>query len=115
MPRAKRGFKRRARVKKVLKKAKGYHGGRSKLVRTAMETVDKALKYAYAGRKIKKRDFRALWQTRIGAASKENGLSYSKFIGLLKKKGCELDRKSLSELAVNHPKDFAELVKWSNS
>ncbi len=115
MPRVKRGFKRRQRTKKVLKKAKGYHGGRSKLIRTAMETVDKALAYAYKGRKIKKRDFRALWQTRIAAAAKANGLSYSKLIGCLKTKGCELDRKSLSEIAIHHPKDFAELVKWSNS
>lgn len=80
-----------------------------------METVDKALKYSYAGRRIKKRDFRALWQTRIGAASKESGVSYSKLMGLLKKRGCELNRKTLSELAINFPKDFAELVKWSNA
>jgi len=115
MPRVKRGYKRRQRTKKVLKKAKGYHGGRSKLIRTAMETVDKALAYSYKGRKIKKRDFRALWQTRISAAAKINGLSYSKLIGYLKTKGCELDRKSLSEIAINYPQDFAELVKWSNS
>lgn len=113
MPRAKRGFKRRRHVKKVLKQAKGYHSARSKLTRTAMEAVDHALKYAYVGRKLKKRDYRGLWQTRIAVAAKANGTSYSKLIGCLKKKGVELDRKVLSEIAIRHPKDFAAIVEMS--
>lgn len=113
MPRAKRGFKRRRHAKKVLKAAKGYHASRHRLIRTAMEAVDHALKYAYVGRKLKKRDFRGLWQTRIAAAAKSHGTSYSRLIGALKKSGSELDRKSLSELAIHHPADFAAIVEWA--
>lgn len=115
MPRVKRGFKARRRHNKVLKAAKGFHSGRSRLVRTAMEAVDHALKYAYVGRKRKKRDFRGLWQTRIAAAAKERGTSYSRLIGNLNKKGSELDRKMLSEMAVNHPEDFTTVVEWAKS
>lgn len=115
MPRAKRGFKRRRHVKKVLKQAKGYHASRHRLVRTAMEAVDHALKYAYVGRKLKKRDFRGLWQTRISAAAKKSGTSYSRLVGNLKKKSVELDRKMLAELAVNHPADFAAIVEWAKA
>ena len=115
MPRVKRGTKARRRHNKVLKQAKGFHGGRSRLVRTAMEAVDHALKYAYTGRKLKKRDFRGLWQTRIAAAAKMNGTSYSRFMGDLKKKGSHLDRKMLSEMAVNHPEDFAAVVEWAKA
>jgi len=115
MPRVKRGFKARRRRNKVLKMAKGYHGGRSRLIRTAMEAVDKALQYAYVGRKLRKREFRGLWQTRISAAAKSHGTSYSKLIGGLNKKGSELDRKTLSELAIHHPKDFEAVVKWAQS
>lgn len=115
MPRAKRGFKARQRHKKVLKQAKGYHGARSKLIRTAMEAVDHALKYAYVGRKLKKRDFRGLWQTRIAAAAAGQGTSYSRLVGNLKKKGSALDRKMLAELAVNHPEDFAAIVEWAKA
>lgn len=115
MPRVKRGFKARRRHNKVLKEAKGFHSGRSRLIRTAMEAVDHALKYAYKGRKLKKRDFRGLWQTRIAAAAKERGTSYSTFIGTLKKKGSELDRKMLAEMAVNHPDDFTAIVEWAKS
>lgn len=115
MSRVKRGFKARRRRNKVLKQAKGYHGGRSKLIRTAMEAVDHALKYAYTGRKLKKRDFRGLWQTRIAAAAKQRGTSYSAFIGALKKKGSELDRKMLAEMALNHPEDFTAVVEWAQS
>ncbi len=113
MPRAKRGFKRRRHVKKVLKAAKGYHASRHRLIRTAMEAVDHALQYAYTGRKLKKRDFRALWQTRISAAAKAKGTSYSKLMGGLKKKSVELDRKMLSELAIHHPEDFNAIVEWA--
>lgn len=115
MPRVKRGFKARRRHKKVLKQAKGFHSGRSRLIRTAMEAVDHALKYAYVGRKLKKRDFRGLWQTRIAAAAKERGTNYSTLIGALKKRGSELDRKMLAEIAVNHPDDFAAVVDWAKS
>lgn len=115
MPRVKRGFKARRRHKKVLKQARGFHSGRSRLIRTAMEAVDHALKYAYVGRKLKKRDFRGLWQTRIAAAAKEHGTNYSTLVGALKKKGADLDRKMLAEIAVNHPEDFAVVVDWAKS
>jgi len=113
MPRVKRGFKARRRRNKVLKQAKGYHSARSRLIRTAMEAVDHALKYAYTGRKLKKRDFRALWQTRIAAAAKTHGTSYSRFIGALAKKSSTLNRKMLSEVALNHPADFKAIVEWA--
>ena len=115
MPRVTRGFKARRRRNKVLKRAKGYHAGRHRLIRTAMEAVDKALQHAYVGRKLKKRNFRGLWQTRIAAAAKVNGTSYSRFMGNLNKKGSDLDRKMLSELAIHHPQDFAEVVKWASA
>jgi large subunit ribosomal protein L20 len=110
MPRVKRGAKGARRRKAILKQAKGYFGGRHRLLRTASEAVDKALAYAYVGRKLKKRDFRKLWQSRIGAAAKENGTSFSRLIGNLKKKGVVLNRKVLSEIAVAHPKDFAAIA-----
>ena len=107
MPRAKRGFKGRRYHKKVLKAAKGYHGGRSKLIRTAMEAVDHALQYAYVGRKLKKRDYRGSVADAHRSGGREaQGTSYSRLIGDLKKKGSELDRKMLADLAVNHPEDF---------
>lgn len=115
MPRAKRGFKRRRRTNKVLKKAKGFFQGRRRLVVQAMEAVDKSLTHAYRGRRLKKRDMRALWQIRISAAAKEQGTSFSRLIGNLKKKGCVLNRKVLAEMAIDHPKDFAEVVKWCSA
>lgn len=115
MPRAKRGFKRRRSTKKVLKQAKGFYGGRGRLIRQAKESVDKSLKHAYTGRKLKKRDFRGLWQTRIAAAAKANGTSFSKLIGALGKKGSDLDRKVLADIAMNHPEDFSAVVKWATS
>jgi len=115
MPRAKRGFKARQRRNKVLKQAKGYYGGRHRLIRTAMEAVDKALQYAFVGRKLRKRDFRGLWQTRIAAAAKANGTSYSKLMGGLSKKNATLNRKVLSEVALNHPADFQAIVEWAQS
>jgi large subunit ribosomal protein L20 len=108
--RVKRGFKARQRRKKVLKLAKGYRGGRSKLFRTAADSVDKALNYAYRDRKVKKRDFRRLWIARINAGARMNNLSYSKFIHGLKVAGVELDRKVLADLAVSDPAGFAKVV-----
>ncbi len=111
MSRVKRGTKARARRKKILKAAKGFRGAHSKLFRTAVEKVNRSRVYAYRDRKVKKRDFRALWITRIGIASKINGLSYSRFIAGLKKANIELDRKILSDLAVNSPAVFKELIE----
>ena len=108
--RVKRGFKARKRRKKVLKLAKGYRGGRSKLFRTATDAVDKALMYAYRDRRVRKRDFRKLWIARINAAARMNNLSYSKFIHGLKLAGVELDRKVLAELAISDPSGFAQIV-----
>lgn len=109
--RVKRGFKARRRRKKILKLAKGYRGGRSKLFRTATDAVDKALMYAYRDRRARKRDFRRLWITRINAAARMNDLSYSKFIHGLKLAGIELDRKILAELAVSDPAGFSQIAK----
>lgn len=110
MPRAKRGNKRTERRKKILKLAKGYRGTKSKLMRSAMESVDRGLNFAYTGRKLKKRDFRSLWIVRIGAAARLNGLNYSQFMHGLKVAGIELDRKVLADLAANSPEAFAELA-----
>jgi large subunit ribosomal protein L20 len=109
--RVKRGFKARRRRNKVLKLAKGYRGGHSKLIRTAMDTVDKALMYAYRDRRQRKREFRALWIARINAASRMNALSYSKFIHGLKLANIDLDRKVLADLAVSDPKGFSQIAK----
>lgn len=110
MPRAKRGTKRLQRRKKILELAKGYRGTKSKLYRSARESVERALKFAYSGRKIKKRDYRSLWIVRIGAAVKKDGLNYSRFMHGLKVAGLELDRKALAELAVNDTAAFSEIV-----
>ncbi|MDI6845234.1 MAG: 50S ribosomal protein L20 [Candidatus Saccharicenans sp.] len=111
MPRVKRGSKKRERRKKILKLAKGYWGTKKSNYRTAKETVEKALQYAYRDRRAKKRDFRRLWIIRIKAAAEANGLSYSRFIKGLKTLNVELDRKILAELAVNAPQTFAFLVE----
>lgn len=108
--RVKRGFKARRRRKKILKLAKGYRGGRSKLYRTAADAVDKALQYAYRDRRTRKRDFRRLWIARINAGARINDLSYSRLINGLKRAGVEIDRKILAELAVSDPKAFSELA-----
>ena len=108
--RIKRGFKARRRRKKVLKLAKGFRGGRSKLFRTAADAVDKALMYSYRDRRTRKRDFRRLWITRINAATRLNNLTYSKFIRGLKLAGVELDRKVLAELAISDPAGFAQIA-----
>ena len=97
--------------KKVLKLAKGYYGGKSRLFKTANESVIRALRNAYVGRRLKKRDFRRLWIARINAASRMNGLSYSKFMNGIKLAGVDINRKMLSEIAINDPKSFAELVE----
>ena len=110
MPRAKRGNKRLERRKKILKLAKGYRGTKSKLYRSAKESVERGLNFAYTGRKLKKRDFRSLWIVRIGAAARINGLNYSQFMHGLKLAGIELDRKILADLAVHQPETFAEVV-----
>ncbi len=111
MPRVKRGTKRRAKRKKILERASGYFLTKSKLHRAAKEAVDRALKFAYSGRKQKKRQYRSLWIVRIGAAAKLNGLSYSQLIHGLKKSGVELDRKILADLAVRDPGAFKSLAE----
>ncbi|MGI8642208.1 MAG: 50S ribosomal protein L20 [Pyrinomonadaceae bacterium] len=110
MPRVKRGNKRTERRKKILALAKGYYGTKSKLYRSAKESVEKALNYAYTGRKLKKRDFRKLWIVRINAACRLNGMKYSQFIHGLKLAEIELDRKVLADLAVKQPEAFAHLA-----
>ena len=110
MPRVKRGNVRRAKRRKLLSRAKGFYQTKSKLYRAAKESVDKALSYAYIGRRRKKRDFRRLWVIRINAAAREHGLSYSQFIYGLTTAGVALDRKSLAELAVSEPAAFAHLA-----
>jgi large subunit ribosomal protein L20 len=111
MPRVKRGSVRRAKRKKLLGLAKGYYANKSKLYRAAKESVDTALKYAFVGRRRKKRDFRRLWVVRINAAAREHGLTYGQFIGGLRAAGLALDRKSLADLAVSNPGAFASLAE----
>ncbi len=110
MPRVKRGFKARRRRNKVLKLAKGFRGARGKLFRSVAEAVDRALNYAFRDRRVKKRDFRALWIARINAASRDNGLSYSRLVYGLKKAEIGLDRKVLAQLAVTDPAGFGAVV-----
>ena len=111
MPRVKRGFKARQRRKKILKEAKGFRGGQSRLFKTATISVNRGRMYAYRDRRNRKRDFRKLWIIRINAAARENGLSYSKFMGGLMKAGIELDRKMLAEMAVYDPVAFSEIAR----
>ncbi len=111
MPRVKRGFKARRRRNKVLKQAKGFVGGRSRLYRTATESVDRAMSFSYRDRRVKKREFRKLWIVRINAAAREHGLSYSRFIDGLNKAGVALDRKVLADMAVNDPAGFAAVAR----
>lgn len=110
MPRVKRGTKRTDRRKKILKRASGYFLTKSKLYQAAQEAVERGLKFAYTGRKQKKRQFRSLWIVRISAACKLNGTSYSQFINGLKKAGIELDRKVLSDIAIKDAAGFTDLV-----
>ena len=111
MSRVKRGIRTRARHKKILKQAKGYFGKKSKLFKVANQQVLKSGNYAYRDRRNKKRDFRKLWITRINAAARLNGMSYSRFMDGLKKAGVELDRKVLSDIAITDPKGFTALVE----
>ena len=111
MPRVKRSTKRSDRRKKILKRASGYFLTKSKLYQAAQEAVERGLKFAYTGRKQKKRQFRSLWIVRISAACKLNNFSYSQLINGLKKAGVELDRKILSDIAIKDPKSFTELVE----
>lgn len=110
MPRAVDGTRRKDRRKKVLKQAKGYWGRRSKLYRTAKDAVAKSLSYAYRDRRVKKREFRSLWITRISAGCRAEGISYSRFINGLKLANVQMDRKALSNLAIEDREAFRELV-----
>ena len=111
MSRVKRGVTAHARHKKVLKAAKGYYGRRKSTIRTAKQAVEKAAQYAYRDRKARKRNFRALWIQRINAATREHGMTYGRFIDGLNKAGIEVDRKVLSDLAINQPDAFKALVE----
>jgi large subunit ribosomal protein L20 len=115
MPRVKRSTKRNDRRKKILKRASGYFLTKSKLYQAAQEAVERGLKFAYIGRKQKKRQFRSLWIVRINAACKLNGMSYSTFINGLKKAGVGLDRKILADIAANDAAGFAALATTAKS
>jgi len=111
MPRVKKAVKSRQRRKNILDRAKGFRGGRGKLLRSASETVDRSLKFAYRDRKVRKREFRSLWIMRINAAARQHGLSYSRFMNGLKKASVEMDRKVLAGLAATDPKAFEKLAE----
>ena len=115
MPRVKRGTVRRAKRKKLLGFAKGYYANKSKLYRAAKESVDTALKYAFVGRRRKKRDYRRLWVVRINAAARENGITYGRLMAGLKKADVELDRKILADLAVRDAATFGRIVDIAKS
>ena len=111
MARVKRGVTAHARHKKVVDKAKGYYGRRKNVFRVAVQAVEKAGQYAYRDRRVRKRNFRALWIQRINAGAREHGLTYSQFMNGLKKAGIELDRKVLSDLAIHDPSGFGKVVE----
>jgi large subunit ribosomal protein L20 len=113
MARVKRGVTAHAKHKKVLKKAKGFYGRRKNTIRTAKAAVDRSMQYAYRDRKVRKRNFRALWVQRINAAVREHGLTYGRFIDGLTKAGIEIDRKVLSDMAIHEPAAFGALVAAS--
>ena len=113
MARIKKAVNAKKKHKKILKLAKGFRGARSKLFKTANQTVIKALSHAYKGRKLKKRDFRKLWITRINAAARMNGISYSRFMNGLKLAGIEMNRKMLAEMAIHDKEGFSQLVDLS--
>jgi large subunit ribosomal protein L20 len=115
MPRVKRGNVRRAKRKKLLARAKGFFQTKSKLYRAAKESVDTALKYAFVGRRLKKRDFRRLWITRINAAAREHGLTYGELMNGLKLAGVTIDRKMLADLAATQPEAFAAVVEQARA
>jgi len=110
MPKAKNSVASRNRRKKILKQAKGYWGGKSRLIKTAKESVERALQYAYRDRRVRKREFRKLWISRINAAVRPYGLNYSTFIDLLNKNEIQLNRKILADLAVSDPTSFSKLI-----
>jgi len=114
MPRSVNSVASRARRKKILKMTKGYFGARKNVWTVAVNAFEKAMVYAFRDRRVKKRNFRALWIQRINAGVREHGLSYSEFMGKLNKKGIALNRKVLADLAMNHPQAFAEVVKTVN-
>ena len=115
MARVKRGVAARRRRNRMLRAARGYQGTRANLFKTAREAVEKGWKYAYRDRKQRKRQFRALWITRINAAAREHGLSYSRFMNGLQQAGVEVDRKVLAQLAVSDPKAFGDLAELAKS
>lgn len=115
MPRVKRGSKRIQRRKKILTLAKGYRLTKSKLHRSAKESVDRALSFAYRDRRVKKRDFRSLWIMRVGAAARKNQISYSKFMSGLKKASIILDRRVLAEIAIKDPEMFSKLTETAKA
>lgn len=115
MARVKRAVNARKNHRKVLKLAKGYYGGKSKLFKTANESVIRAMRNSYIGRRLKKRDLRRLWIVRINTAARLNGLSYSRFMNGLKVAGVEINRKMLSEIAIQDPKAFASLVETAKA
>ncbi|QYO65549.1 50S ribosomal protein L20 [Leptolyngbya sp. 7M] len=115
MPRAKRGNKRLEKRKKILALAKGYRGTKSKLYRSAKESVERALNFAYTGRKLKKRDFRKLWIVRINAACRLNDMKYSQFMHGLSLAGIDLDRKSLADIAVKQPETFTAIASQAKA
>mgnify|MGYP003706258913 CR=1 FL=1 len=115
MARVKRGVQAHARHKKILKKAKGYYGARSRVYRVAHQAVIKAGQYAYRDRRVRKREFRALWIQRINAAARIHGITYSQMMGGLIKAGIEIDRKMLADLAVHEPAAFTALVERSRA
>jgi len=110
MPRVKRAITAKKKRRKILKMAKGFFGARSRLLRTATEATDRAMKYAYRDRRVRKRDFRKLWIARINAATRIHGISYSRFIDGIKKAHVDIDRKMLADLAVHDPKGFSQIV-----
>jgi large subunit ribosomal protein L20 len=110
MPRSKNAVASKARRKKILKQAKGFYGKRKNVLTVAKNVVEKGMTYSYVGRKLKKREYRALWIARINAAVREEGLTYSVFINKLKAKNIDLDRKILADLAMNEPESFKQLV-----
>jgi large subunit ribosomal protein L20 len=115
MPRSVNAVASRKRRKKILQKAKGFWGRRSKVITVAKHSVEKAGQHAYSGRKIKKRDYRALWTVRINAAARQNDTTYSKLMGALHKKNVDINRKVLAELAYDNPAAFTEVVKFALS
>ncbi len=115
MARVRRGVTARARHKKVIKQARGYRGRSKNVFRVAVERVEKGLQYAYRDRRVRKRNFRALWIQRINAGAREHGLNYSQFMSGMKKAGIELDRKVLSDLAVREPTAFKSLVNQAQA